>query len=210
MTWGTNNWKGTVYSCLNGGYAAGAKNSGGSSIGSGAAVCLGKDRHDFKILFVAYIVCVFVHVFHLGLKLTHSPSYLLKSKVLYRWQFASRLDPAAKHQLLPAAYQLLFLPLERFHARTMDCTHWKVTDPDCSAVISSHVPYSTTICEVHHPETDNPAMFPSVIPVRKTYLPTRLLLSTIRIPMPGLMLGILPSKDNETMLWRHWKDWELL
>jgi len=40
-TWGTNNWKGTVYSCLNGGYAAGALNSGGSSIGSGVAVCLG-------------------------------------------------------------------------------------------------------------------------------------------------------------------------
>jgi len=34
---------GTVYSCLNGGYAAGHANSGGSSIGSGAAICLGGD-----------------------------------------------------------------------------------------------------------------------------------------------------------------------
>lgn len=41
LTWGTANWNGTVYSCLNGGYAAGTRNSGGSSIGSGAAVCLG-------------------------------------------------------------------------------------------------------------------------------------------------------------------------
>lgn len=41
MTWGTANYNGTVYSCLNGGYAAGHANSGGSSIGSGAAVCLG-------------------------------------------------------------------------------------------------------------------------------------------------------------------------
>jgi Asp-tRNA(Asn)/Glu-tRNA(Gln) amidotransferase A subunit family amidase len=35
------NYKGAVYSCLNGGFAAGAGGSGGSSIGSGAAVCLG-------------------------------------------------------------------------------------------------------------------------------------------------------------------------
>lgn len=41
LTWGTANYKGTVYSCLNGGYSAGASSSGGSSIGSGAAVCLG-------------------------------------------------------------------------------------------------------------------------------------------------------------------------
>lgn len=41
LTWGTANWNGTTYSCLNGGYAAGAETQGGSSIGSGAAVCLG-------------------------------------------------------------------------------------------------------------------------------------------------------------------------
>lgn len=41
LTWGTANYKGTVYSCLNGGYSAGAGGSGGSSIGSGTAVCLG-------------------------------------------------------------------------------------------------------------------------------------------------------------------------
>lgn len=41
MTWGTANYKGNVYSCLNGGFAGGAGNSGGSSLGSGAAVCLG-------------------------------------------------------------------------------------------------------------------------------------------------------------------------
>jgi hypothetical protein len=35
------NYKGTVYSCLNGGFSAGAGGSGGSSIGSAAAVCLG-------------------------------------------------------------------------------------------------------------------------------------------------------------------------
>lgn len=40
MTWGTANFNGTVYSCLHGGYSAGAGNSGGSSIGSAAAVCL--------------------------------------------------------------------------------------------------------------------------------------------------------------------------
>ena len=41
LTWGYSNHKGAVYSCLNGGFAAGAGGSGGSSIGSGAAVCLG-------------------------------------------------------------------------------------------------------------------------------------------------------------------------
>lgn len=41
LTWGYANYNGTVYSCLNGGFAAGAGGSGGSSIGSGAAVCLG-------------------------------------------------------------------------------------------------------------------------------------------------------------------------
>jgi Asp-tRNA(Asn)/Glu-tRNA(Gln) amidotransferase A subunit family amidase len=41
MTWGTANYKGTVYSCLSGGYSAGPGGSGGSSIGSAAAVCLG-------------------------------------------------------------------------------------------------------------------------------------------------------------------------
>jgi len=41
LTWGTANYNGTVYSCLNGGYSAGTGNSGGSSIGSGNAVCLG-------------------------------------------------------------------------------------------------------------------------------------------------------------------------
>lgn len=35
------NHKGAVYSCLNGGFSAGAGGSGGSSIGSGSAVCLG-------------------------------------------------------------------------------------------------------------------------------------------------------------------------
>lgn len=41
LTWGTANYNGTVYSCLNGGFSAGAGGSGGSSIGSAAAVCLG-------------------------------------------------------------------------------------------------------------------------------------------------------------------------
>jgi len=41
LTWGTANWNGTTYSCLNGGYSAGAATQGGSSIGSAAAVCLG-------------------------------------------------------------------------------------------------------------------------------------------------------------------------
>lgn len=41
LTWGTANFNGTTYSCLNGGYAAGAEGQGGSSIGSAAAVCLG-------------------------------------------------------------------------------------------------------------------------------------------------------------------------
>lgn len=41
LTWGTANFNGTVYSCLHGGYSAGPGNSGGSSIGSGNAVCLG-------------------------------------------------------------------------------------------------------------------------------------------------------------------------
>ena len=41
LTWGFANFNGTTYSCLNGGYSAGAGSSGGSSIGSGAAVCLG-------------------------------------------------------------------------------------------------------------------------------------------------------------------------
>jgi Asp-tRNA(Asn)/Glu-tRNA(Gln) amidotransferase A subunit family amidase len=41
MTWGTANYKGNVYSCLHGGFAGGAGNSGGSSLGSGTAVCLG-------------------------------------------------------------------------------------------------------------------------------------------------------------------------
>ena len=41
LTWGYSNHKGAVYSCLNGGFSAGAGGSGGSSIGSGSAVCLG-------------------------------------------------------------------------------------------------------------------------------------------------------------------------
>ena len=41
LTWGFANFNGTTYSCLNGGYSAGAGSSGGSSIGSGTAVCLG-------------------------------------------------------------------------------------------------------------------------------------------------------------------------
>merc|ERR1719487_2905110 len=41
LTWGHANYNGVVYSCLNGGFASGAKDSGGSSIGSGTAVCLG-------------------------------------------------------------------------------------------------------------------------------------------------------------------------
>lgn len=41
LTWGHANHNGVVYSCLNGGFASGALDSGGSSIGSGAAVCLG-------------------------------------------------------------------------------------------------------------------------------------------------------------------------
>eukprot|EP00977_Amphora_coffeiformis_P002492 scaffold464_cov181-Amphora_coffeaeformis.AAC.30 len=41
LTYGNANYNGTVYSCLNGGYAGGAGSTGGSSLGSGAAVCLG-------------------------------------------------------------------------------------------------------------------------------------------------------------------------
>lgn len=41
LTWGHANHNGVVYSCLNGGFSSGALDSGGSSIGSGAAVCLG-------------------------------------------------------------------------------------------------------------------------------------------------------------------------
>lgn len=41
LTWGYANYKGAVYSCLNGGFSAGAGGSGGSSIGSANAVCLG-------------------------------------------------------------------------------------------------------------------------------------------------------------------------
>lgn len=40
-TWGTANHKGNVYSCLNGGFAGGTGDSGGSSLGSGTSVCLG-------------------------------------------------------------------------------------------------------------------------------------------------------------------------
>jgi len=41
LTWGHANHNGVVYSCLNGGFASGPLDSGGSSIGSGTAVCLG-------------------------------------------------------------------------------------------------------------------------------------------------------------------------
>jgi len=41
LTWGHANHNGVVYSCLNGGFSSGAKDSGGSSIGSATGVCLG-------------------------------------------------------------------------------------------------------------------------------------------------------------------------